>query len=105
MSSNEFGDAPGIERAEAARPRRVAPREQEPRRGEHGARVGRCGAAPRRAEMGVDEAGVERAARDLGAAHQRAQEGEIGLRPDHDRVVELLVEHAQRLGAGRRRGR
>ena len=52
--------------------------------------------------MRVDEAGVERAGRDLRAAHQRAQEGEIGLRPDHDGVVELPVEHAQRLGAGRR---
>ena len=48
--------------------------------------------------MGVDETGVESALRDLGAAHQRAQEGEIGLRPDDDRVVELLQEHSQRLG-------
>ena len=52
--------------------------------------------------MGVDEAGVERAGRDLRAFHQRAQEGQIGLRPDHDGVVELPVEQRQRFRPGRR---
>ena len=52
--------------------------------------------------MGVDEPGVERPGHDLRAAHERAQEGEIGLRPDHDGVVELLVERLERVGARRR---
>ena len=56
--------------------------------------------SPKAPEIGVDEAGVDRSGRELPAPQQLAQEGEIGLRPDDDGVVERAQERGQRLGAG-----
>ena len=46
----------------------------------------RLGAEPRR--VGVDEADVDRARRHLGVGEQRGEKGEIGLRPDDDRLAD-----------------
>ena len=101
MSSNEFGDPPWIERVQRRGPALVAPLDKEPRGGVERSRVRRTRLGAEPSKVQVDEAGVDRPGLELGAAHQRAQESEIGLRPDDDGVVELLCERGQRLGAAR----
>ena len=64
-SSNESAIAPRVEGRERRGPARVAPLEQEPRRGVDGAPVGRMRLRAEAPEIGVDEAGVERAGREL----------------------------------------
>ena len=64
-----------------------------------GAPVGRMRLGAEAPEIGVDEAGVHRSGRELRAAHERLEEGEIGLRSDDDGVVELFQHGGQRLGS------
>ena len=73
---------------------------QQERGGVDGAPVGRMRLSAEAPEIGVDEAGVHRSGRELRAAHERLEEGEIGLRSDDDGVVELLQHGGQRLCPG-----
>ena len=96
-----IGDAPRIEGAQRRGPALVAPLDQEPRSGVDGSPVGRTRLSAEPSEVHVDEAGVDRPGGELPTAQKRAQESEIGLRPDDHRVVELFSERGQRLGAAR----
>ena len=89
-SSNEFGDPPRVERGERRGPALIAPLEQKPCGGVDGSPVRRMRLSSELAEIGVDEAGVDRPGREFPAAQKRAQESEIGLRADDDGVVELF---------------
>ena len=88
-------------RAERRGPAFVAPFEQQSRGGVQGPLVGRMRLGAEPAEVRVDEAGVDRPGLEFRTAQEPAQEGEIGLRPDDHRVVELLEKRSQRLGPAR----
>ena len=97
-----IGIPPRIERIERRGPAPVALVEQHQRGGVDGAPVRWMRLGAEAAKICVDESGVDRPGCEFPAREKRVEEGEIGLRPDDDSVVELLPDRRQRLGASRR---